>query len=102
MLSKFTESGTFIVIQVFVLLTAISCHKNITRVSQNSIPSQVFLFRPIVIPNDSLHPVFEGLSQPENVYQYYKTRAFKPVWIDSGSYLVRDSILLFLSSVRFY
>jgi murein L,D-transpeptidase YcbB/YkuD len=59
--------------------------------------------QPLLIPEDSLSPVFNGLARKESVIKYYQRYGRTPVWIQDWKYsALADSMIYILQHVEYY
>jgi L,D-transpeptidase YcbB len=57
----------------------------------------------LLVPDDSLNPVFDGLARKKSVMKYYQMQDQNPVWIQDWKYsALADSMIYILQHVQYY
>lgn len=89
-----------------IILLLFGCKTTASLVADAQIQIQPITIKaqePLLIPEDSLSPVFNGLDRKKSVMKYYQRYRQNPVWIQGWKYsALADSMVYILQHVQYY
>src|SRR6187200_3162601 len=87
---------------LFVFVLVMGCHRPPPSAMRSQKVSVKYdALQPIQIPNDSALPIYEKLRYSAEIFNFYKGRKFKPVWLEANiRSAMADSMIMMIESSR--
>lgn len=88
---------------IFTLISTIwSCNRR-SHISDQAGTSTSTATEPILIPEDSAHFFYDDLFNKNTVFDFYRRKDFKPVWLADNNFSLRaDSMIALIKDARSY